>query len=135
MKSIKLIFIITLFSCTQNRVFTAEKNGGNQPFDKAYKVRLSNDTLFLSARINLKIEGEFFRIMNKKEKKVFLAKVDDFDISSIKNSYNGSKYIFHYKDKKEEFNRNISGLVPKKCKLFMKDLEKLINESNWVKNE
>lgn len=131
----KVVFIFLFFSCTQNKLFTVEKNGGSQPFEKSYKIKLSHDTLFLNARSNFKLEGEFFKVLDKKEYKNTLENIDNMNLGDIKNSNNGSNLIFYYKDKKEEVKVNLNGFIPKDCKLFIRELEQFIDNSTWNKKD
>ena len=124
-----------MFSCSQNKLFTVEKNGVNQPFEKVYKIDLSNDTLYLNARSNLKIEGEYFRVLDNSEKKLLLEEIEKLNLNNINNSNGGSNYIFYYKDNNEEVNVYLTGMIPKECKLFVRELENMIGNSNWIKIE
>lgn len=64
-----LALTLVLLSCSQNKYFQFENNGGGMPHSALYKITLSNDTLFLLGIEKLKFSGDYYIILDKKEKK------------------------------------------------------------------
>lgn len=138
MKSHQYIFLIVILgllsACKSPDVFTVQRNGAPLPRSKQYYIMLKQDTLFLDARSNMKIEGNFFYVLPKEKKKEIWNQIHhlDFSLTSDQHGDGSEVFVFELITKKINEKNVISGLIPKPYKEIITEIERMIATEEWI---